>query len=362
LLALREPASLAELAEPEWRDLLARARASGLMARLASLVTESGLLHQIPEKALVHLAEARCFLRRNQTDVRFEADRVARALAELNAPVILLKGGAYLLAGLPPGRSHFAADLDIMVPQEHLGIVERALLDAGWRRGAVTDYDERYYRNWMHEIPPLRHPERLFELDVHHTILPMTSRYKPNTGALFAAAVQLEDHPLKVLCPEDMVLHGAAHLFTEEFTSGLRQLADLQDLLEHFGRMAGFWDDLLQRSRLHGLERILYYLLRYQHEVLATEIPHEMRTAAEAYRPNFVGRAIMDVAVISALRSAPSGEARAGCRIALWLLYLRSHWLKMPPAVLARHILVKAARRVRSRLGNSWARSAAGAN
>ena len=70
----------------------------------------------------------------------------------------------------------------------------------------------------------------------------------------------------------------------------------------------------------------------------------------------------MDAAVISALRPAPSGEASLSRRIALWILYLRSHWLKMPPLVLARHILVKAGRRIRSRLGIPWARSAAGAN
>ena len=276
--------------------------------------------HQIPATARVHLAEARCFLRRNQTDVRFEAHRVVRALTGLNTPVILLKGGAYLLAGLPPGRSHFASDLDIMVPQEHLGVVERTLLDAGWRRGAVTDYDDRYYRDWMHEVPPLWHPDRLFALDLHHAILPTTSRYKPDTEALFAAAVPLDDRPLKVLCPADMVLHGAAHLFTEEFVSGLRQLADLHDLLEHFGRTDGFWDDLLKRSRLHGLGRILYYLLRYLRQVLATEIPHEVRTAAEAYRPNLVVRAIMDAAVSQPCGPPRSGRRIASRRIALWIL------------------------------------------
>jgi hypothetical protein len=362
LLALREPARLAELAEPAWRDLLAQARACGLLARIERLVVETGLLHRIPATARVHLAEARCFLRRNQTDVRFEAHRVARALTGLNTPVLLLKGGAYLLAGLPPARSHFASDLDIMVPQEHLGLVERTLLAAGWRRGAVTDYDDRYYRNWMHELPPLWHPERLFALDLHHAILPSTSRYKPDTEALFAAAVPLNDHPFKVLCPADMVLHGAAHLFTEEFVSALRQLADLHDLLEHFGRTEGFWDDLLERSRRHGLGRILYYLLRYARQVLATEVPHEVRAAAEAYRPNLVVRAIIDAAVLSALRPAAFGEEDRARDIAVWILYLRSHWLKMPPLVLARHILVKTALRLRSRLGIPGARSAAGAN
>jgi hypothetical protein len=71
-------------------------------------------------------------------------------------------------------------------------------------------------------------------------------------------AVALDDRALKVLCPADMVLHGAAHLFTEESASGLRQLADLHDLLEHFGKEPSFWSELLARSRLHGLERILY--------------------------------------------------------------------------------------------------------
>jgi hypothetical protein len=73
-------------------------------------------------------------------------------------------------------------------------------------------------------------------------------------------------------------------------------------------------------------------------------------------------RAIMDGAVTSALRPTALGEARRGRRLALGVLYLRSHWLKMPPALLARHILIKAARRLRSRLGMPPARTAAGVN
>ena len=115
----------------------------------------------------------------------------------------------------------------------------------------------------MHEIPPLWHPDRLFAVDVHHAILPTTSRYKPDTQALFASAVPLREGSLRVLCPADMVLHAAAHLFTEEFISGLRQLAVAHDLLEHFGSDDGFWDELLERARRHGLERILFYLVRY---------------------------------------------------------------------------------------------------
>ena len=53
----------------------------------------------------------------------------------------------------------------------------------GWLRMKIDPYDDRYYRVWMHEIPPLRHRERKTEIDLHHTILPRTSRLKPDPCA-----------------------------------------------------------------------------------------------------------------------------------------------------------------------------------
>ena len=332
--------------EPAWRDLLASARSSGLLVRLERLLAERRLLDQIPERARLQLAEAGCFVRRNQTDLRFEVNRVTRALTDVGTSIILLKGAAYLLAGLPPRHTHFAHDLDILVPREEVGRVEQALRAAGWQSAERSRYDDRYYREWMHEIPPLWHPDRLFAVDIHHAILPTTSRYQPDTRALFAAAVQLGDGPLRVLCPTDMVLHGAAHLFTEEFISGLRQLAVLHDLLEHFGARDRFWDELLERADRHGLGRILFYLVRYRGRVFGTAVPAEIEAALQAHRPHVAALAIMDAAITSALCPPPSQRRR---RVALWVLYLRSHWLKMPPLLLARHLATKMVQRLRSR-------------
>jgi hypothetical protein len=349
LRALRDPAILTSLGEPAWRDLLARARASGLLVRLERILAEHGLLDQVPDKVRVQLAEAGWFVRRNQTDLGFEVNRVSRALAHIDPPVILLKGAAYLFAGLPPRHTHFAYDLDILVPRQHLERVEQALRTAGWRSSDRSPHDDRYYREWMHEIPPLWHPDRLFAIDVHHAILPTTSRYKPDTQALFASAVPLPERSLRVLCPADMVLHAAAHLFTEEFISGLRQLALAHDLLEHFGRHDRFWDELLERARRHRLERILFYLVRYRGRIFETQCPAGFATAVQAQRPNALALAIMDAAVMSALHPALPDESRPGRRIALWVLYLRSHWLKMPPLLLARHLATKLLHRLRSR-------------
>ena len=348
LLACRSPETLTKLSETAWQDLLLRARQSGLLPRLYSLLEERELLKQIPEKARLQLTNARMFVERNQTDIRFEVNRVVRALSSLGRPIILLKGAAYLLADLPPGRRRFATDLDILVPKEHLDLVERTLLAEGWQRKDITDYDDRYYREWMHEIPALGHPDRLFAVDVHHTILPTTSRYKPDTKALFASAIQLDDRSLKVLCPADMVLHCAVHFLAEEFTSGLRDLADLHDLLEYFGKTDEFWDQLIIRSSLHGLDRILYYLLRYVRHVFGTNIPNSVEMASQRHAPHMIVRTIMDLLVMSALKPLIPGQSRPGQRIALWFLLIRSHWLKMPPFLLAQHLFVKALHRWRT--------------
>ena len=56
-------------------------------------------------------------------------------------------------------------------------------------------YDDAYYRRWMHELPPLIHRTRDRMIDVHHTILPLTARPRPDAAALIAASVALDERP-----------------------------------------------------------------------------------------------------------------------------------------------------------------------
>ena len=353
LRVLRHPEAITEFSDLDWADFFVRVRTAGLLARIAALLEERELLDRVPEKARLQLDEVHTFLKRNQTDLRFEANRVTRALENLAIPIVLLKGGAYLLADLPPADRRMVSDLDIMVEKRNLDAVERELREAGWRMEDVTEYDERYYRRWMHEIPPMWHPDRLFAVDLHHTIVPLTSRQQPDADALFEAAVSLENERLKVLCPADMVLHSAVHLFNEEIGLGLRDLLDLHDLLTHFGKDQAFWDDLANRAHLHGLNRTLFYLLRYNRRLLGTEIPKRTLEAARKGGPNPVLRVLMDALFISALTPARLGVAQPGRALALWLLYVRSHWLKMPPLLLVKHLLTKALQRRRERIGRS---------
>ena len=69
------------------------------------------------------------------------------------------------------------------------------LLDGGWQYDEVNDYDQRYYRDWMHETPPLIHKNRSMEVDLHHNIVPPVSRIKLDASKLFAKALPIENSP-----------------------------------------------------------------------------------------------------------------------------------------------------------------------
>ncbi len=183
------------------------------------------------------------------------------------------------MAGLPAADGRVFSDVDILVPEQAIPAVESALMLHGWSAGHHGAYYQRYYRQWMHEIPPMRHARRRTVIDVHHAILPKTARIEVDSDRMREAAIAVAgDDRLRVLAPVDMVLHSATHLFHEgELDNGLRDLFDLDSLLRHFGAEAGFWETLVPRAVEVGLTRPLYYALRYASQMLSTPIPADGR-------------------------------------------------------------------------------------
>ena len=101
----------------------------------------------------------------------------------------------------------------------------------------------------MHELPPLIHRDRDRMIDVHHTILPLTARPKPDAASLIGDAQPLENG-LSVLSPADMVIHAAAHLVADgDLAGGLRNLWDIDRLVRELSdRDAGFLAALSTRA------------------------------------------------------------------------------------------------------------------
>jgi hypothetical protein len=330
---------MAELTEAEWDEVLALARTSHLMGRLAADAQECGIADRAPSRVRAQFSAATALAAHHGRTVRWELNRLERALQHLRIPMLLLKGAAYVAAGLPAARSRLLSDIDIMVPREALDGAEAALEAAGWRPIKLDPYDQRYYRTWMHELPPLLHRERGTVVDLHHTILPPTSRLKPDPARLWSEAQPLAGGPLHVLAPTDMVLHSAAHLFHDgDLRRAIRDLVDIADLLTHFGaREREFWPALVARAAELDLGRPLFYALRYCRELLRTPIADGVFSAAARYAPPLPIIEAMDRVVPRTLVLRPS--AGAANRSAAMLLYIRSHWLRMPPWLLTRHLM-----------------------
>lgn len=347
--ALARPESLPALPLAHWDELVRQARQSDLLARLAAVLDEKGVLEKIPSAPRAHLEAARVSaLAQKETVVR-EVAHIRKALRTAGVEIVLLKGAAYVLGDLPAARGRLFSDIDILVPKPALPDVESALMLSGWAGTHHDPYDQRYYRQWMHELPPLQHIERRTVIDVHHSILPETARLKPDAGKLLAASRALPGEAgLRILAPADMVLHSATHLFhNEELSHGLRDLSDLDILLRHFGRHAEFWRELCERAAELDLRMPLHYGLRYAQRILDTPVPPEtMREASPKGRPESFAR-WMDGLWLRALRPAHPTAALPFGRSARHLLFLRAHWLRMPPHLLAYHLAVKAARATR---------------
>lgn len=345
---LRAPRRMAELTLRQWDRVLPLARRANLLGWLALQAERQGLRGRLPAPVQPHLQAALTLIAHQQQAIAWECRHLERALQPLGIPLVLLKGAAYALSGRAAAQGRLFGDVDLLVPREALAAVEAALMLHGWATGKTDPYDQRYYRQWMHELPPMGHQRRGTVVDVHHNILPLTARHVPDATRLLADRVPVPDTALSVLAPCDMVIHSAVHLFHEGDTNnGLRDLRDLDALLGEFAAtQPQFWSRLPERAAELGLAWPLLLALRYTDAVLGTPVPQQAMDAvhaAAALGP--VRLAALDAVYLRTLASQDrAGEfATAAARGAL---YLRAHALRMPPALLCLHLGRKAVLRL----------------
>jgi hypothetical protein len=332
---------MARLTPQAWDLLLRQARASALMSRIANLIDEHGLREAVPAEAWRHFEGERQWAARLAHDVQIEIGRIAEPLRRAGIEIVVLKGAAYIVGDLPPAQGRDFSDIDIMVPRADIETAELCLKVAGWRSKEIDRWDERFYRAWMHELPPLAHAVRGSVVDLHHTIVPQTAPIRLDARLLFEAARPgAADRSVKVLGPPDMVLHSATHLFNEgEFGRALRDLVDLDLLFRHFGRDADFWSTFLARAATLDLGRPAYYALRYSARFLGTPIPPDILRQSHRFAPLMPN--LMDWQFERALRPPHPTCLDPSTRLALALLYLRAHHLRLPLWLLIPHLLRK---------------------
>jgi putative nucleotidyltransferase-like protein len=326
----------------QYGRLIRQGRSASLLGTLCLVLERENILEQIELPVRRHLTSARVVYGKQTQDLAYELKWLKQALAAADEKLVLLKGAAYLAAKLPVSSGRLLSDVDILVPADRIGDVENSLKNFGWKSGKQDHYNERYYREWMHEIPPMGHPKRGSTVDLHHTILPPTAKPNVNASLLFDELVEIQPD-IYTLSPRDMVIHSATHLFHEgEFHRGLRDLWDLDQMLRDFSdKDPFFWDNLVPRARELDLLDSVFHGLTYTRQVFGTPIP-----AATVKQASSLARKVRKPAMDFLFHRAFLPD-QPECRLlltgaALNALYIRSHYLRMPLHLLIPHLVRKA--------------------
>lgn len=124
-----------------------------------------------------------------------------------------------------------------------------------------------------------------------------------------------------------MVIHSAAHLFADgELDGGLRNLWDIHCLLTEFADEP-FWPALKSRAEHHQLWPATHRAARLANRLYGTEVPNDWIAGQDKF---YVARL-----------TARDQWGRGTRKFIRLIFYIRSHWLRMPPLMLMRHLWVK---------------------
>ncbi|WP_159577673.1 nucleotidyltransferase family protein [Alteromonas sp. KUL106] len=331
------------LSTSEWRDVILVARANSLLPRVASiLLRDKAKNFHIPSQVHAHFVASirheTLFHNQVKNEVKFVNTKISEAL---NRKLIVLKGAGYVVADSCAAKGRIFSDIDLLVLKSDIPKVERALHLFGFVSDTQSEYDQKYYREWAHEIPPLRHFQRGTVLDVHHNIIPIVSGRAPDID-LFISSTRETEYGVEVLRPAAMFLHSAIHLFfSEEFTNGFRDLSDLSLLLDEI------IDDDVELSYLFslagntGFENELFLAFRYLERVFDRQIPAHIYRRFKQPLPKGIRLGLNDFIfgkVLAANHRLVDVTFRG---LAQWLAFVRGHLLKMPFNILVKHTASK---------------------
>ena len=338
--SLRTPTAILSWPLQEWDRVIRLARRLRLLARLAQSITSSGLIEHVPPQPRRHLLAELRLSRWRSDSLTWTLRQVGAALQPDTYPCVLLKGAAYMAQGLPIAAGRLPSDLDILVPKSALPAAQESLAAAGWHTVDMDEHDRRYYEDWSHEVPPMRHARLGVELDLHHNILPPVGSNPVDADALMSRLRPSKWSPWQVLHPEDQVLHCAAHLFLDsELRDRTRDLVDLDGLFRHFGADLPFWPSLVARASELGLVEPLALACHFCVRWLHTPIPRSTQLEVKELGLGWSQRAWLLPLFDHVLSpAAPDDLPRWTTNAAAAVLLARYHRRRLPVRMLVPHL------------------------
>ena len=325
---LRNPELAPRLGRDDWLSVLACAQRNQVIGQLGDMIRRAGHFDSVPDAAKRRFDLATHTSGQRSAVAQWEALTLRQAV-DASIPIVLIKGVAYAACNDANAAGRSFSDIDLLVHKQHLEAVESAAISLGWQPSNTDEYDTRYYRQWMHELPPMTHVRRRTVIDLHHGILPLISRVRVATPKLFDDAVPVGEG-LYALSAIDRVIHCAVHTVVDgEAENTLRGLLDLHLLTAQHAATAEQLAALASRAKSLGVANIALPALDAANLVFRPDLAPPVRSASR------VAGWLQSAAVQSAT------GAKLSKTIASMALLAHSHWIKMPLPTLIPHLIHK---------------------
>lgn len=330
---------LGQLSLREWEFLIESLRENASLARFSYRIKNSDQDDGIPKQVFPHLKSELVRAKRQKQQALYESLLIDKHLGEVGVKPVFLKGAAYSISDSPVGDGRLYGDIDVLVEKHEIDVSKQALLDRGWFPQTLSDYDEMYYREWAHEIPPLTHLKRGTVVDLHHNLVPPISGRAP-LASDFKTDLEETRDGLLVFSPAAQTLHSAVHLFlNEDFTHGFRDLTDLHILFTIHGEHTEYWKRLISLAQKSKFEAELKLAVRYCERLFNTPIPKKV--SKEIHDFSIENIVLTDFIFNQVLLPRHPKTDNYWRPINEFFAYMRGHFLKMPLPILIKHLTIK---------------------
>jgi hypothetical protein len=337
-----QPERVLEFTPAQLSKVIVVLRQQKILARMCCRIQQAGVFEQLDEQSQRHFLNAKHIADRQREQVLNEAQDLVKTLDLVAEYLIFLKGAAYSMCGGVVGEGRIYSDIDILVPQKDIKACEKRLIINGWYGDEISDYDDKYYRKWAHEIPPMTHGRRGTIIDIHHNIVPLISKSSLNVDLLLEHKEEIAPG-IYVLSASAQLVHAAIHLFrNEDYIGSFRDLTDLYLMLE--SQDFEFYLQSIALAKQVGFLPELKLAIRYVHRLLGLDVPCE--ASKQLYQQDNIKQWANDAIFTKVLLPQHSLMKGTSTPILHGLAAIRGHILKMPLHILIYHLSVKASRAI----------------
>ena len=267
-----DPTLTDPLTLPQWKALVQEALRHQLGALTYRLLADGSLAAGMPPEAGERLRAKYVEGAFQNAVLLRQTSRLVAEFLKARIPVMLLKGVHLCRFVYPEPGLRSMSDVDLMVPRDQLADAERVCLELGYGPLPRPDLEETCRRS--------NHLAKLFKrgapvLELHWNIEHPTSPFRIDLPGLWSRArsAELEGVPVRLLSPEDLLLHLTLHgSYHHGFDWwALKGLVDIDAVIARHGAELD-WGALAERANAWGASGFVYSTLRLTQALLDTPV------------------------------------------------------------------------------------------